>query len=640
MIDNLRAESLLNADRRFFRRTALALGLIVLLLAAAWGQLAASMLYQVQIMAALDPYTGQHGGRLPVVPAAMLWLAFLVVLLVMGAVSLPFAAPPVVLWQGLLRLLGREPERLWNTYVKVADQKAAIASAREIVPQLEIEQVWSGCTGDAQTGLRGSWLLLSKGHRTILQTPLEGFKFKPLKQRAEQQRADLSFVLHHEYYHLGTDEARLNRLMSALIMICAIFASVGGGMASMKGVSTLNTLLVAPLSAALFILLAYLLVRWLRQIEVFAELRADLYALFRTGRSARSETPTKGDQDRLLGRRYPPLVPWQAYIESAGRIGTNRSLLAWVAIAACAVLALAMHASLPMGAHPLGLNIVFAPAALLLLVVAYGAGRDLAVHVCGRGAGSVAFLAFLIVMPLILLLILRPVQAITLLELAFVVALGILAFGPALRMALGMTLRMALGMTLGDGAKARGEDDEERKKRALPAWKRFLIALHDVCRYGAALVGMLLVFSSVLMVFDKDANKVDFDVLGTSLWLGLIACFFLTFVFRKSQLALLGETIAALAAVACMAVIIGGGAVWLRLEGLTLDDAVQSLRLGEAMRTQTRDFAAKVMADPELRREAMNHTMMIAIPTLLVMAATYVGRAVAIQNLKHKPITA
>ena len=170
----------------------------------------------------------------------------------------------------------------------------------------------------------------------------------------------------------------------------------------------------------------------------------------------------------------------------------------------------------------------------------------------------------------------------------------------------------------------------------LPGWKSFLVFLHDVCRYGAAFMGLLFIVAAILMYLDRDANEVDFDLVGSIVWLALVSALFSTLIFRKSYLALIGETVTAVAVGIAVALIAAGGSVWLDRNPGPFDDAHQSIRLGDAMRRQARDFIDQTMTDPELWREVMERAWSIAIWTLAAIAIVFACRAIAIQTLKNE----
>ena len=622
----------LTRDRTFYQLSLLGLVLVVFMLVLGFGQLAAAMLRLADIGMVLEAHSDLPVRQLPEISGRMLWGSVVAMAISVTLFTVLFAFPPVVLGHALQRIFGLRPQRLWGAYEKVEDTQEMLAYVQEAAPGLAVDHVFKAVRRDANTAVRGTSLLLSITDFAALETarmrkPLEGL----LSRHANADEQQLNFALHHEHYHIATGEAWAYRLVAALIFACGALAAIGASLAVMRSVPTANALFLAPLFAGSVIVVSFILLRSMRQLEVFAEMRADLYAMMRMGRYFRPTERSENTRDQLLSRRYPTTAEWQAYAASSGRQGTLRSFDAWAALTICAAIAHVMQVPVPKVMLPQGPEIWFGLAALLLLVVAALAGRHIGDHL-GRASARprMAHIA-VILLPFALILVLRPASTLPVPDLLWAILLGGLAFGPALRIAWKVEPNVE-SLPISGERPANLRNDETN----IPRWKRALELLHDVCRYGAAAIGVLFAFSAVLMTLDADVNDVQWDLAGSLAWLFLVGCLFLTWAFRASYWALLGELVTAVAIAFCVAIVIGGGLVWLELKGMSLDDAAQAVQVGQAMRYEAREFMALASSDGEILRRVLGHSWTILAPLLSVIVFVDISRALAIRCIRSR----
>ncbi|MCW5700241.1 MAG: hypothetical protein KIT00_10415 [Rhodospirillales bacterium] len=137
------------------------------------------------------------------------------------------------------------------------------------------------------------------------------------------------------------------------------------------------------------------------------------------------------------------------------------------------------------------------------------------------------------------------------------------------------------------------------------------------------------------MTLDRDVNDVRWTFSGSFVWLLLVSALFGPWAFRSSYWALVLECVSAIVTAVCVALVVAGAVVWLDANGTNMIDAVQAMRVGQAMRYEVREFIDMALTDRALGQKVANQSWTILIRMLTVLGLVYACRFAAVRLIKR-----
>jgi len=148
-------------------------------------------------------------------------------------------------------------------------------------------------------------------------------------------------------------------------------------------------------------------------------------------------------------------------------------------------------------------------------------------------------------------------------------------------------------------------------------------------------LGLLMILSAILMNNDPAVVRSESGWFSHLFLAVVVASLFLSWAARSSYIALFCEGIGVSLFTFFGLGILSGAKVWLSLNGMALNDAVQAMQLGQAMRVDVAGFLELMERDPEVKQAVALQATRLIGTTYAIVILVYILRMIAVHTIKR-----